>query len=135
MLCGGDNIKKVEHWEMNGLEEKMIKILAEADIPKSSAKILIFLLKFGEGKSSEIEKTMNMRQPESSNGATTLIKQGLVKYSIQKKPGKGRPTHTYSLINEPEEICALFEKKILKNIKAQKDKISELKEIITTMKI
>lgn len=71
---------------------------------------------FIEGLSSEIERTINMRQPEVSVAVTQMLGMNCLHCDEQHQEGKGRPRKKYSVIKSPKEIICNLENEVKRNI-------------------
>jgi predicted transcriptional regulator len=78
-------------------DEKMIALLTSCGCSSNEAKCLCYLLTHEKGMSTDMETTMDMRQPEVSTGLRDLHRKGFVSYTKVPMTGKGRPRHDYTL--------------------------------------
>ena len=74
-----------------------IDTLKQVGIPKNEGKILGYLFKVDDAFARDIERAVNLRQPEVSAAAKTLLERNLIKGTNIKSEGKGRPLIKYSL--------------------------------------
>lgn len=105
---------------MSKKEEKLVDILRELGFNRGTAKTLIYMLAEKTARTRDIERAMDLRQPEVSIGTKELRKFGILSVQDINKKGKGRPIHQYSLNKSVSEvndfICEKMQKEI-KNIK------------------
>ena len=126
-------MKRVEAWEVNGKDKKLIQILQDLGYSRGFSKVVVYFFFFKKGLSSEIERTMNMRQPEVSVSIHELLKQNCLECTQiqpQGRGNKGRPRILYSLKKEPADILECIEKEVQQKIDKQVALLKELKECI-----
>ncbi|MCD6461621.1 MAG: ArsR family transcriptional regulator [Thermoplasmata archaeon] len=110
-------------------EEEIAGLLADAGLRKYEAKTLAVLLSGREVTSKDIEKATGLRQPEVSLAIKGLSPRGWIRTSYRKNPGKGRPTHVYSLGKKKEEILEevlSWERKRIAEIEKSMERLREL---------
>ena len=98
-------LKLKETMIMNAKEEKLQKILQRLGFTRTEADCLIYMLAFKEGLARDMEKVLNLRQPDVCIGLNNLLAKKIV--SIQKKPSpyrKGRPVFKYTLAKTSDEL-------------------------------
>lgn len=113
--------------ELSKDQSKLIGSLIETGVKKNVAKTLVVLAGEEGIKSRTIEDLTDLRQPEISLATQRLRELGWITKTDQKKEGKGRPVHLYSLDKAMEEIVNEIEEK-------EKEKIDEIKENVEKIK-
>ena len=99
-------------------------------MPKNLAKTLIYVSNVDECQSSEIEKGVNLLQPQVSVAIQELRNRGWIKKYDKKKKAKGRPIHRYSLNKSISDIVDSFQKEKIEEVKAIKKNLADLEDII-----
>ena len=99
------------------------KLLEEAGLKKHEAKTLAYLLEKKETISKDIERNMDLRQPEVCIALQKLQQKGWIKKYTQKTNNlKGRPTYIYKLAKQKTVITA----EIIQQLKKQAKNILRL---------
>jgi len=75
-------------------KEEIVGLITRVGYKKTRAKIITYFIFNEEGTSSQIEKEMNMSQPQVSESAREIIKKELLEV-VSDKDGKGRPKNVY----------------------------------------
>ena len=123
-------MKEIETFQLNENEEKLMGLLQRFNYLHIDAKILTYMLRKKTAIAKQIERDMDLRQPEVSVGINRLIAQGLIGKIEKRKPGKGRPNYEYHLKKKPDAIRAY----IIKHADEQiAEKVSWLEEIKTLL--
>ena len=91
-------------------EEEFVNLLIEIGTNKNVAKMLVFLANTPKATSRDLERGMDMRQPEVSIAIKYLTDQGWIKSRDVPSEKKGRPMRDYSLAVPVKEIIAVIEK-------------------------
>ena len=126
-------MKTVE--EKDILEENMeaINLLERLGCNRGKARLFIYFLNNKQGKSRDIERAMDLRQPEVSLEMRELIKNKYVTRKFLKKHGKGRPEILYTAIT-PNKLLAKIEEDTTRKLNEIKSDIVKLKALIKEMK-
>lgn len=127
-------MKEGTAWELNGDDERLLDILVSLGYSRSLSKVIVFFLFFKEGLSSEIERTMNMRQPEVSVAVNKLLGKNCLNCESVESEGKGRPRLKYEVMKSPDEILCDIENEVKGNIGKQQELLSELKKCMQNVK-
>lgn len=123
-------MKEIETFQLNENEEKLMGLLQRFNYLHIDAKILTYMLRKKKAIAKQIERDMDLRQPEVSVGINRLIAQGLIGKIEKHTPGKGRPNYEYHLKKKPDAIRAY----IIKHADEQiAEKVSWLEEIKTLL--
>jgi predicted transcriptional regulator len=90
-------MKQIDREIIDEGDLRTVKMLSACGCGESEARCLCYLLTHESAMATDIESSMDMRQPEVSVGLTRLLGKGLV--NIEKMPhkGKGRPRLKYTL--------------------------------------
>jgi len=117
------------------LEEnkKAIDLLERLGCSRAKARVLIYFMNEKKGKSRDVERAMDLRQPEVSLGMKELVKGHYVTRQFLKKHGKGRPEILYTAIT-PHKLLAKIEEETTRKLNTMKDNIVKLKALIKEMK-
>ena len=113
------------------IRKEFIDAFISTGLRPHEAKVLIYLLEHKHGQSRDIERTMDLRQPEVCTALSSLQKQGWVKKTKTPRMTQGRPLFNYSLSKKPltiiSELKNLNEKKI-SELEKIKNKLQEVEE-------
>lgn len=123
-------MKEIEVFQLDKNEEKLIELLQRFGYFHIDAKILTYMLRKGEAGSRQIERDMNLRQPEVSTGVKKLRKRGLIGKTTVRTVGKGRPTDNYHLKMKPDAIRVYIIKRADAQIAETVSYLNELKPIL-----
>src|SRR5208283_931043 len=91
-------------------EEEFANLLIEIGTKKNVAKVLVFLANIPEATSREIERGIDLRQPEVSIAMHYLMDQGWITSRESKAESKGRPVKIYELAKPIMDIMNSIEK-------------------------
>ena len=123
-------MKEKPNYKLNKDDAKIINLFSELGMPKNLAKTLIYISRVEECRSDDIETGTNLRQPEVSIAVRELSRRGWTDTREQKKKGKGRPIHVYTLSADLNDIVKTFEKEKMNQIQDIKNNLTELEKII-----
>ena len=82
---------------MSIIKSEHIDALITVGLRPHEAKVLAYLLEHKHSHSREIEKIMDLRQPEVCNALSSLQKLGWVKKKGEERSIQGRPVYNYIL--------------------------------------
>lgn len=120
---------------MNEKEEKLIELLKQFDFDRATSNTLVYMMVKKTAVSSDIERVMDLRQPDVSLATKQLRKLGILsKKDIKRNRGKGRPNHQYTLKKSPAEIMAFIEKGARAKIKTLEGNLNTLNALMDEMK-
>ena len=91
-------------------DEEFASLLIDIGMKTNVAKVLVFLVNAKESTSRDIERGIDLRQPEVSLAIKYMAGQGWVKSDEIPSAKKGRPNKKYSLAIPVKEIMAAIEK-------------------------
>lgn len=111
---------------MGEADEKILDIMIKVGFTQPEGKILIYLTHFEEAKSRDIERSMEMSQPEVSISIKNMP--DLISTDKVYKQSRGRPVYIYKLKKPLTEIA---EEKVQQNIDFIDKNISELKDLLS----
>jgi predicted transcriptional regulator len=123
-------MKQKSVYTLDNEDDKIIQLFVKLGMPKNLMKTLICLSQFDECKGADIEQGTDLRQPEVSIAMQELQRKGWVKKREEKKKGKGRPVHIYTITTDLTEIMTTFEQEKLKEVESVKKDLLELKNIM-----
>lgn len=124
-------LKEEIHDAMNSKEMKLEHILCKHGFSRSKARCMIFMLAIGTGTSKEIEKVMDLRQPEVSTSMKELYKEKMVEITTRQiQNQKGRPEKIYQLAKSKEVFVADIEKKMNHGMEKTIKNIDKLKKLL-----
>jgi len=108
------------------MSKEKADILALTGLRHYEAKTLLYLFNHGKAYSRDIEREMDLRQPEVSSAMSDFIKKGWVGKKPIDAQGKGRPTILYTLKKEKTIIIMELKEKIEKDMKQKTELYREL---------
>jgi predicted transcriptional regulator len=91
-------------------EEEFANLLIGIGMKKNIAKVLVFLASITEATSREIERGLDMRQPEVSKAMKYLMDEGWIRHREITPEKKGRPVRIYELAKPMTVIIDSIEK-------------------------
>lgn len=112
----------------NKKDEELIELLQQFGYTRVTAKIVAYLLKHKKSISKDIEREMDIRQPEASIAFSGLLKEGTVSKKKLRHVGKGRPTLQYTMNKTPKDFFKNVEEIAQKRIRVQGSLIVKLQE-------
>jgi predicted transcriptional regulator len=112
-------------------EEELADLLIEIGIRKNVATVLVFLINKPEASSREIERGIDLRQPEVSNAMKYMKGQGWIKSREIPSEKKGRPVKLYSLRIPVREIMSDLEKAKKEEVKNQLARIRKMRDYLS----
>jgi len=91
-------------------EEEFVNLLVEIGTRKNIAKLLVYLANTKEATSRDMERGIDLRQPEVSIAVKELIHLGWIRDRKIPSENKGRKIRKFSLSMPVNEIIASIEK-------------------------
>lgn len=113
-----------------GEGEELADLLAALGVDERPSRILGFLAVERNGRSSEIEDALGMRQPEVSQATKALRDRGWVVAYPEKTPGKGRPVNNYHLKAPLADIVNEIEAERRERINEELTRIDRLRSLV-----
>lgn len=89
---------------MSFIAKECIEAFIHIGLEKHQAKVLAFLLEKKSGHTRDIERGVDMRQPEVCLALLSLERRGWVTKTKEIQNKKGRPTYNYTLAKDVTEI-------------------------------
>jgi len=114
---------------MSGIKSGNINAFISVGLRPHEAKVLAYLLEKTQGHSRDMEKEMDLRQPEVCTALTSLQNRGWVKKKGEERSVKGRPVYNYMLAKKPELILSALDSLAEKEIKRYESIRQQLREV------
>lgn len=111
-------------------EERVVKLLADMNIPRNMARAMVFFSRHDSGLCSDIQKVTRLRQPEVSTAMQTLKEMGWVETEPVHREVKGRPIVVYRLKVPFERMIDHVIREEQGRIKELRDRIQSLRELL-----
>ena len=109
-------MQKRKELVMDEKDEELIDKICSFGYTKAKAKCYLFFQNFEEAFSSDIERTMNERQPPVSIALNEMCHEGLLKSVQIYSAGKGRPRIKYIRKTQPFDYIRAEANKKIKEI-------------------
>lgn len=109
--------------------EELAELLDALGVDERPARVVGFLAVEGNGRSSEIEAALDLRQPEVSQSTKHLRERGWVVAEPEKTSGKGRPVNNYHLAVPLADIAGEVEARRREAINEELNRLDRLREI------
>lgn len=113
----------------NEIEEKFSELLIESGLNKNAAYCLVYIVSNNKATSKELEFEVRLRQPEVSQAINILHDKNWIKKDLQKKEGKGRPSHIYKLNKPLDGIINELNERNREKVKNIRNNINTLEDI------
>lgn len=110
-------------------DREILNLMMSLGMSKNISKTVVFLSKTGEASSSDIERSIDLRQSEVSISIKWLRNKGWVASRTIRKPGKGRPAHMYKLRYSMGRIAREIGATKTEEMEEIKKKIAHLKRL------
>jgi len=120
---------------MSVIKSEHIDAFISVGMRPHEAKVLAYLLENRHGHSRDMERTMDMRQPEVCSALSALQKQGWVKKKGEERSIRGRPVYNYILSKKPDAILSVLEENAQTEITRYekiKQRIKEVENVTKT---
>lgn len=111
-------------------DEEISGLLQQFGYTRVTAKIITYLLNHKKSISKNVEREMDIRQPEASIAFAQLLKDGVVSKKEIRGTGKGRPAILYIMNGTPETFFKDVEKRAQERIRVQESLIVKLQDCI-----
>jgi predicted transcriptional regulator len=111
-------------------KEDLVRLITDLGHSRAEAKVFTYFLENDKGTLIEIEKTMRLSRPQTSDVTKEMKEQGYLKLVFEKKSEKGRPKKIYYRITSVEAMIDYLEIKTLLNLDNIKKTISTLRETV-----
>jgi len=111
-------------------DEEFASLLIDIGMKTNVAKVLVFLANAAESTSRDIERGIDMRQPEVSLAMKYMAGQGWITSNEIPSVKKGRPNKKYSLALPVKDIVAVIEKNAKNEAIQQLALVKKMREYI-----
>jgi predicted transcriptional regulator len=125
-----ESMKQKTGYVLNQQDETIIHLFTNLGMPKNLAKTLLYISQVEDCRSQDIERGVELLQPQVSLAIQELKKKGWVKKHDKKKKGKGRPVHHYHLTKPLSELIKNFQNDKVRELETIKKNFSELETIL-----
>jgi len=110
--------------------EGRVRIFEKAGMKTIEAKVLSYLFENNRGLSRDMERKMDLRQPEVSTSLSKFYKKGWVEREEISHEGKGRPQILFKLKKTKHKII----EELINNCNKKLNNLIEIKENLTKLK-
>jgi predicted transcriptional regulator len=114
---------------MSVIKSEYIDTFIVLGLRPHEAKVLVYLLEHKHGHSRDMERIMDLRQPEVCNALSSLQKRSWIKKKGEERSKQGRPVYDYMLTKKPEMILSVLREVAQKEIKRYETIMQQLKEV------
>lgn len=111
-------------------DEEIADLFWDIGLKRNSARVLVLLIKDIDLTSREIERAVDLRQPEVSIALTDLLKKRWVQVVSQISENKGRPTKIYRLSRTLDEILDEIKSSIVGEYEKKFEEIEKVRTMI-----
>jgi len=118
-------MKEIEERDILAENMEAFELLKRSGCDNVKAKLLIYFLNKKQGKSRDIERAMNMRQPEVSIGIKKFPKREVTGKIVPRKH-KGRPEILYTASSK---LLDIFIEDVTREYSKMKENLAELKAL------
>lgn len=116
---------------MSENEERLVDILQQS-FGRGTAKTLVYMLvKKKNAHTRDIERAMDLRQPEVSVGTKELRRLGILSKKEIPCGGKGRPSHLYALNKSVSDVKDLITGRMQEKIEVTERNLELLKNLLS----
>lgn len=116
--------------EFTEVDQEISDILSSVGLKNNEARVLVVLFKGFDLTSREIERLVDLRQPEVSIAINQLIGRRWVQISSLISEKKGRPVKVYSLIVSIDSILDQIESQIEGDYRNQMEIIERVRSMV-----
>ena len=123
--------KNVKTMTLDKKDNELVQIFTELGMPRNLAKILVFISQVDEWQATDIEKGIDLRQPNVSIVMKDFEKKGWIKKRNERKTnGKGRPINVYSFKKDISEIVKSLENEKIKEMENTKKNLNRIHDYL-----
>lgn len=122
----GDNISL--HFSKG--DEEIADLFWDIGLKRNTARVLVLLIKDADLTSREIERIVDLRQPEVSIALTDLMKKKWVRIVRQITENKGRPVKIYHLMISLDDILDELKTTIVGEYEKKFAEIERVREML-----
>lgn len=120
---------KSSGYTFSAKDREILDLMMSLGMSKNISRTVVFLSKTAEASSSDIERSIDLRQSEVSISIKWLRNNGWVASRTIRKPGKGRPAHMYKLRYSMGKIAREIGATKTEEMEETKRKIAYLKRL------
>ena len=111
-------------------EEEIADLFWDIGLRRNSARVLTLLIKDVDMTSREIERVVDLRQPEVSIAITDLMKKRWVRIDHQITENKGRPMKVYHIAKTLDEILDELRETIIGSYEQKFEEIERVRNML-----
>ena len=112
-----------------GDSKEMVELLVSLGADINTAKTLMCLHVHGPSKSSELQASCNLRQPDVSISINKLHKLEIIRVISSESKGRGRPSHIYELALPLNQALIPFRNQAKERLAILQNQLSRLSEL------
>ena len=126
-------MKEKEIEVMSETESKLVDILQRFEFTRATARTVVYMLHKKTAVATDIERVMDLRQPEVSVATKELRSLGILSKKDLPAKGKGRPVHQYKLTKSRAEVKSIITGGIKEKIKQFETDLKTIDALIDEM--
>ena len=111
-------------------DEEIADLFWDIGLRRNSARVLTLLIKDVDMTSREIERVVDLRQPEVSIARTDLMKKRWVRIDHQITENKGRPMKVYHIAKTLDEILDELRETIIGSYEQKFEEIERVRNML-----
>ncbi|MDD3574940.1 hypothetical protein [Methanospirillum sp.] len=111
-------------------DEEIVDLFWSIGLKRNSALVLTLMIKDKDFTSREIERIIDLRQPEVSIALSDLIKRDWVHIVLQITQNKGRPIKVYHIAKTLDEILDELKESLIGTYKQKFDQIEKVRNFL-----
>lgn len=111
-------------------DEEIADLFWDIGLRRNSARVLTLLIKDVDMTSREIERVVDLRQPEVSIAITDLMKKRWVRIDHQITENKGRPMKVYHIAKTLDEILDELKETIIGSYEQKFEEIERVRNML-----
>lgn len=111
-------------------DEEIADLFWDIGLRRNSARVLTLLIKDVDMTSREIERVVDLRQPEVSIAITDLMKKRWVRIDHQITENKGRPMKVYHIAKTLDEILDELRETIIGSYEQRFEEIERVRNML-----
>ena len=111
-------------------DEEIVDLFWSIGLKRNSALVLTLMIKDEDFTSREIERIIDLRQPEVSIALSDLIKRDWVHIVLQITQNKGRPIKVYHIAKTLDEILDELKESLIGTYKQKFDQIEKVRNFL-----
>ena len=111
-------------------DEEIADLFWDIGLKRNSARVLTLLIKDVDMTSREIERVVDLRQPEVSIAITDLMKKRWVRIDHQITENKGRPMKVYHIAKTLDEILDELRETIIGSYEQRFEEIERVRNML-----